>query len=329
MVAFFLCVLCSLFISCEQPAVSENSIKIVSWNVENLMDTNVDGSEYADFSLTNYDEHVYRRRLKVICDVIDDLDGDIVVLQEVENSNVLNDMVNLYLSRKGYLYFGAVKNEDSAIAIGFVSKIKPTNISVHSVKDARSVLALDFLIDDELLRVLTFHGKSQIEGFEETEEKRINLSKTLKRIINNNLDCNIVCMGDYNEDPSVYNPIQTALYDVEKENAFYFRDKGSLLISSSSYSLIQDILYSPQIDMSFRKSKKGTYNYKNSWYNLDLALLNNNLFDYLGIEFDDFNIYAPQKICTSTGIPYSWNPKSLTGVSDHFPIYVTLKRLKK
>lgn len=329
MVAFFLLSLCLIFISCEQPQVEEFSFKIVSWNVENLMDTTIDGSEYSDFSLDNYDESVYRRRLKNACDVIDDLNGDVVVLQEVENSNVLSDMVDLYLSRKGYIYFGAIKEEDSAISIGFISKIKPTDITVHAVEGARSVLALDFKVDEEVIRVLTFHAKSQIEGFEETENLRINLSKTLKRLINESYNYNIICIGDFNEDPSIYSTIQTALYDIEKENAFYFREKGSLLVSSSPYTLFQDVLYSPQLDFSVRKNKNGTYFYKDKWYNFDLALLNNNCLDLIGYDFDDFNIYAPQKICTSTGIPYSWNEKSLTGISDHFPIYVTLKNIKK
>lgn len=329
MVAFFLLSLCLLFMSCEQPQVFEESFKIASWNVENLMDTTVDGSEYEDFSLSEYDYDAYRRRLKIICDVLDDINSDVIVLQEIENSNVLKDMVDLYLSRKGYIYYGAIKEEDSAIAIGFISKIEPINITVHSVEEARSVLSLDYEIDNELIRVLTFHGKSQLEGFEETEYKRLNLSKTLKRVINESQDYNIICMGDFNEDPSVYTTIQTALYDVEKENAFYFRDKGSLLVSSSIYNLFQDILYSPQLDINLRKNKKGTYVYKNIWYNFDLALLNSKCFDLLGFEFDDFNIYGAQKISTSTGVPYSWNIKSLSGVSDHFPIYVSLKKIKK
>lgn len=329
MVAFFLFSFCLLFLSCEQPQVKENTIKIVNWNVQNLMDTNIDGSEYNDFSLYEYGEQSYRLRLKKVCDVIDDLAGDIVILEEIENSNVLKDMVDMYLSRKGYLYYGAVKEEDSAIAIGFLSKIEPINIRVHSVESARSILALDFEIDNEPFRILACHAKSQLEGFEETEYKRISLTKSLKRIINESENYNIICVGDFNEDPTIYRNIQTALYDVEKENAFYFRDKGSLLISGSPYSLFQDILYSPQLDYSVRKFKKGTYVYKDKWYNFDLILLNNKCLDFIGFDFSDFDIYAPQKISTSSGIPYAWNIKSLSGVSDHFPIYVTLKGLKK
>ncbi len=329
MVAFFLLSLCLTVLGCQQPQVEEYSIKIVNWNVQNLMDINVDGSEYTDFSLYEYGEESYHRRLKKVCDVIDDLNGDIVVLEEVENSNVLKDMVEMYLSRKGYIYYGAIKDDNSAIAIGFISKIEPKNIRVHSVEKARSVLALDFEFQDESIRILACHAKSQREGFEATEEKRINLSKTLKRIIKESSDFNIVCLGDFNEDPTKLNNIQTALYDVEKENAFFYRDKGSLLVSGSQYSLFQDILYSPQLDYSIRKFKKGTYVYKDKWYNFDLILLNSDCFDFIGLDFGDFNIYAPQKISTSSGVPYSWNIKSLSGVSDHFPIYVTLKYLKK
>ncbi|NCD07632.1 MAG: endonuclease/exonuclease/phosphatase family protein [Spirochaetia bacterium] len=327
MVVFFLLIFCLLFSSCQEPQVSEKKLVITNWNVQNLMDTNVDGSEYQDFSLEEYGEESYRRRLKNVSDIIDDLNSDIVILEEIENSNVLRDLMDLYLSRKGYQYYGAIKEENSAIAIGFISKIEPLNIRVHAVENSRSVLSLDFNINDEILRIIACHAKSQIEGFEETEYLRINLTKTLKRVISESQNMNVVCVGDFNEDPSIYCDIQTALYDIDRENAFYFKNNGSILVSSSIFCLFEDVLYAPQFDYSINKSKKGTYVYKDKWYNFDLALLNNQLVDLYGLEFSDFDIYGPQKISTSSGIPYAWNSKSLSGVSDHFPICLTLKYL--
>ena len=325
MVAFFLFLFSFTLISCEEPIVNENTFTVMDWNVQALMDDKVDGSEFEDFNLDEYSEESYRRRLKNACDVIDDVNADVVILEEIENSNVLKDMMDMYLSRKGYIYYGAVKEEDSAIAIGFISKIEAKNIRVHSVLDSRNVLAIDFDVNNEKVRIFACHGKSQIEGFEATEKYRINLSTTLKRLINESPDFNVICVGDFNEDPSIYSTFQTALYNVEKENAFYFRDNGSLLLSPTPYGVFQDILYSPQLDFEIKKQKKGTYVYNNDWFNFDLILINNRFFDLLGLEFSSFHIYAPQKISTSEGIPYAWNEKSLTGISDHFPIYVTFK----
>ncbi len=328
MVAFLFAIffLCSIFFTaCEEPSVNNQNFKIMNWNVQALMDLNIDGSEFSDFSLGEYDRETYRRRIRKVCDVIDDIDAQVVILEEVENSNVLKDMIDMYLGRRGYIYYGSIKEEDSAISIGFISKIKATNIQIHSVKDSRSVLSLDYECLGDTIRILACHGKSQIGGFEQTEEERINLSKTLKRIIDDSEGMNIICVGDFNEDPNINANFQTALYNIDRDNAFFYRNNGSLLLSSSKYNLFKDILYSPQLDNSLNLSKKGTYMYNNTWYNFDLFLLNNYFFDQNSVEYKDFDIYSPQKISTSSGTPYKWESSMLCGISDHFPIYLTIK----
>ncbi|MGD1822714.1 MAG: endonuclease/exonuclease/phosphatase family protein [Pleomorphochaeta sp.] len=324
MVAFFLLLVILIFVSCEEPNLESNTFTIMNWNVQALMDMNVDGNEFNDFSLDEYDEESYRRRIRKVCDVIDDINADVVILEEIENSNVLKDMLDMYLSRKGYLYYGAIKEDDSAIAIGFISKIKTEKIQTHYVDDCRDLLSLDYIFEGQQIRVLACHARSQINGFEESEIYRLNLAKTIKRVVEENDELQIICVGDFNEDPSKNTSFQTALYDIDKENSFIYRNKGSILVTSSPYNALNDIFYSPQLDVSYHKDKKGTYVYENNWYNFDLILLNNYFFDKVNLEFDGFYIYAPQKICTSSGIPYKWNQKSLCGISDHFPVYVTL-----
>jgi len=324
MVAFFLLLSSLLFFSCDINPSSESHFTIMNWNVQALMDMNIDGDEFSTFSLDEYDKETYRRRIRKVCDVVDDINPDIAVFEEVENSNVLKDMMDMYLSRRGYLYYGSIKEEGSAISIGFISKIIPNNIKVHKVEGSRDILSLDFNLNGEIVRLLACHAKSQFGGADQSENLRIELTKTLRRVINESEVKNIICIGDFNEDPSLNEFFQTALYDVDKENSFYYRNKGSLLLSSSTHNLSSDILYSPQLDISYPKSKKGTYVFNNEWFNFDLALFNCYLFDQNNIEFESFSIYSPQKICTSSGIPYKWDEKSLSGISDHFPIYFTL-----
>ncbi len=324
MVVFFLFISSFLFISCDINPAQESHLTIMNWNVQALMDMNIDGNEFTTFSLDEYDNETYRRRIRKVCDVVDDINPDVVIFEEVENSNVLKDMIDMYLSRRGYLYYGSIKEDNSAISIGFISKIVPNNIKVHSVEGCRDILSLDFDFNGECIRIFACHAKSQFGGSQQSENLRIKLTKTLQRVINESEVKNIICIGDFNEDPNSNEFFQTALYNVDKINSFYYRNKGSLLISSSTNNLCSDILYSPQLDISYPKEKKGTYVFNNEWYNFDLALFNSYLFDQNNLEFESFSIYAPQKICTSSGIPYKWDEKSLSGISDHFPIYFTL-----
>lgn len=325
MIAFFLLFSSLIFSSCDINPSPQKNFTVMNWNVQALMDMNIDGDEFNTFSLDEYDRETYRRRIRKVCDVVDDINPDVAIFEEIENSNVLKDMIEMYLSRRGYQYYGSIKEDNSAISIGFVSKLPPEKILVHSVEDSRDILSLDFIFDNSLVRILACHAKSQLGGFEQSETYRINLTKTIKRIISDSGNMNIIAIGDFNEDPSSNVFFQTALYDVEKDNSFYFRNQGSLLISASTHNISSDILYSPQLDICYPKSKKGTYVYNNNWYDFDLALFNSYLFDQNDLEFESFDIYAPQKICTSSGIPYKWDEKSLSGISDHFPIYLTLR----
>ncbi|MDC7243317.1 MAG: hypothetical protein PQJ44_05140, partial [Sphaerochaetaceae bacterium] len=79
MVAFFLLLVILIFVSCEEPNLESNTFTIMNWNVQALMDMNVDGNEFNDFSLDEYDEESYRRRIRKVCDVIDDINADFEV----------------------------------------------------------------------------------------------------------------------------------------------------------------------------------------------------------------------------------------------------------
>lgn len=293
MIAFFLALILFIFPSCQEPSYEEKKFTIMSWNVQTLLDINIDGDEFSNLNYEQYGREAYIRRIRKVCDIVDDIDADVVILEEVENSNVLKDMVDMYLSRKGYLYFGSIKEEGSSISIGFISKLKTENIQVHSVENNRSVLSLDFLYKSEIIKILACHGRSQISGYEQSEKDRISLSKTIRRVISENENQNLICIGDFNEDPLIDVPFQTALYNIEKDNAFYYRENGSLLLTDSKYNATKDILYSPQLDLLYNKSKKGTYVYNDKWFNLDLVLISSNFFDHNGVEFDFFDIYSP------------------------------------
>ena len=111
--------------SCNADVKSpDEGFKIMSWNVQNIMDDKLDGSEYSEYTPSEgWDEISYKRRLKMASIIIKDENPDVVFLQEIEHSGVLKDLLDNFLSRKGYKYYGSIKNEGSAISIGFISTL--------------------------------------------------------------------------------------------------------------------------------------------------------------------------------------------------------------
>ncbi len=325
---FFIILLLVLILSGCNADVKNPDVgfKIMSWNVQNLMDDKLDGDEYSEYTPSEgWDEVAYLRRLKMASIIIKDEDPDVVFLQEVEHSGVLKDLLDKYLVRKGYRYYGSIKNEGSAISLGFISKDRPSDIKVHGVIDNRPVLQVDFDIEGECVSFFEIHAKSKYGGEVATEKDRINLSKTLKSQLEANDDHMVVMVGDFNEDPTDYTDELTALTLSDDKNYYLYTKRGSLGISDDKECIYTNMMYSPLLDNSVIKSMKGTYFYDGNWSCIDEIMGNQSLFDHMGLEFDSFDVVNNSKLLTSSGIPYRWEIKGLCGISDHLPVVMTLK----
>ncbi|MCH3918570.1 MAG: endonuclease/exonuclease/phosphatase family protein [Spirochaetia bacterium] len=301
----------------------------MSWNVQNLMDAKLDGSEYDEYKPGNgWDEVAYRRRLKLAADIIDDVDADLVLLQEVENSQVLADLSEKYLSRYGYKWYGTIKKKGNAIALGFLSKEKPADLLVHGVSGARSVLEIDFSFADDKLVVLTCHGKSRLGDARESARLRLELSKTLSAQLALHENDLVLCAGDFNGNVGDDSQIgQPPIVDVASAEYHRFVDKGSLCVSGDRNYLVGKTLYSPELDDGIKLTKPGTYYYSGEgWQYFDHIYTSAAGFDGNGMEFEAFDIYAPEKLCKVEGVPYAWDRSGLAGISDHFPVVLQLKK---
>lgn len=327
MTFFIILILMLSLCSCNSELKSPvDEIKIMSWNVQNLMDDKLDGDEYKEYTPSQgWDDVSYFRRLKSASIIIKKENADIVFLQEVEHSGVLKDLIERYLVRKGYKYYGSIKQEGSAISLGFISKIKPTNLKVHGVNNNRSILQVDYTIKGERVTFFCVHAKSKYEGASITEQDRINLSKVLKVLLEKEGDHLVFMVGDFNEDPSKNSNKMSALIMSDDRNYYQYSKKGALGISGMKNSIYSLLMYSPLFDNEVKKSINGTYFYKGEWSSIDQIMGNSYLFDESGLEFSNFDIVNDGMLLTSSGIPYRWEVKGLCGISDHLPIVMTIK----
>jgi len=106
---------------------SKDTIKIANWNVQNLFDTKVDGREYKNFvpNQHNWTEHIYKKKLKNLSQVICDLDADVIGLEEIESETALKDLQE-YLKRVGceYKYGAITSSKNTPIHTALISRIK-------------------------------------------------------------------------------------------------------------------------------------------------------------------------------------------------------------
>ncbi len=327
----FLFVGCGCSLTVQEP--NEKEFKILTYNVQNLMDDKLDGDEYPEYRPSEkWNTASYHMRLRTLNEVLTTRSVgwcDVLVLQEIEHEGVIADLLDRHLGRKGYGWYALARDEGSAIGVAMISRNRPKHVSVHAVQGARPVLEAVFETERGDIVIFAVHAKSQIGEFSETEALRIELSRVLKEAASRHEGSTIVLCGDFNTDPDSYKQnsiVQPALIDIGDQNARPFMAKGSLGITGRRDLVYADVWYSPYLDGQNRLEKPGTCHFGGSWHQYDQFLGNGPLFDGFGWEYGSTAIVAPSMALKPDGTPMAWNLSTLCGVSDHLPLLLTLLR---
>ncbi len=196
-----------LFLFLLTITLNANTFSIASYNAENLFDLNEDGNEYNEFipnTKANWNEETFNIKINNLIKVIKNLDADIIALQEIEN----RELMQLLLKKlPQYTYYSFIKYPDSAIGIGFLSKIKikenrHLDVKVRN-KIYRPILETTFSHENIEFKIFNNHWPSKAVG----ESYRVKYAKNLQeRISLLPEDYDYILIGDFNSD---YNEMQT------------------------------------------------------------------------------------------------------------------------
>lgn len=293
---FFVCLLTSCPVEVSVPE-EFSSLVICSWNVQNLFDGVDNATEYAEFtSSSGWNDKQYRVRLAKIETVLgygELSSASIIVLNEVENENVVSDILSLSsLKKRGFSYYACAGEVGGAIKIAVISCYPITSAHVHSSSGMRPVLEVNFNFSGQRLCVLAVHAKSNL-GEEETN---LSLRRMTGSIIRDVVD------GVYSEDPRAL----IAVAGDFNENA----SDAHVLHDYSSWYIFWE-------DSSLSLSAPGSYRYNGQWFTYDNIAFSRGALSG-GVESGGIlsNIY---------GYPDSFSPRLLSGVSDHFPIWLKIE----
>jgi hypothetical protein len=81
-------------------------------------------------------------------------------------------------------------------------------------------------------------------------------------------------------------------------------------------------LYSPWAD----GLENGSYYYKNAWETIDHFLLSAHFFSGAGWNYDSCRTLNSQPFASDKGYPVSYNLRTGSGLSDHLPLLLFLKK---
>lgn len=308
-------------------------VTIAFYNLENLFDTkdnpNTLDRDFLPWGKKFWTEKKYQKKVrkmgKAISNIAKDKTGKspvLVGLAEVENATVISDLVDSkHLKASNYNFVHYDSPDERGIDVALLvnedyfkveySETIPISIyEMDGVKDyTRDALYVQGYLSGEEVHVFVCHWPSRRDGADTTGHKRVQASEQLSAFIEANEGINqmskIIIMGDFND-----NPVDESVKDY----------------------LVTDMLYNP-----FEKLMtitRGSLSYYNNWHLFDQVIFSHNFFK---IEkgkhsFQNANIFDAPFLTEwegrSKGNPFRTysGKRYLGGYSDHFPVYINLKK---
>lgn len=310
--------------------LNSTTLKIASYNVENLFDMKNNGVEYEEYlpNKHNWTRQNFEKKLLNIAEIICDIDADIIALQEIENKNVLK-LLKRRLRTIGcyYKYDAITHKKHSAIQLATLSKIPISSVKEINVNKAlkyRPILETKFLIDSKPFYVFNNHWASK----HSSESSRVLSAKRLKkRVLSLPKSSEYILLGDFNSDYNEYQHFSRKLNNTQglvginhilktSNNQKLFKKQEISKLSFAHYNLWLDV-------PTFQRWSHDFYGKKQA---LDSMLLPSSLFDGKSLDYvnHSFKVFKPAYLFHKKGYVYRWQYKYGRhlgkGYSDHLPI---------
>ena len=326
-----------LALLCCAASVEAQNFKVASYNVENLFDLSVAGTEYTAYipdTGYGWTRDIANIKYTNIAGVIKELEAEIVALQEIESKKALF-LLRKRLKDSGvdYPYFEIADSRATSVKCAVLSRfpiVKKKEIEVNN-KIARNILKVTFDINGNDLILFVNHWKSK-QG---PESMRIACAKALRREISKlKEDSDFILAGDFNSNYNEYKTFRTSdrLNDtggITGINHILRTIKGFEIVNEKTLTqhVANEYLYSLWLEVS--KRERWSYKFFGKKDTPDNIILPKGLYDNKGISYVDnsFNKFHPDYLLNGSAI-YRWqrakNGKGKhlgIGYSDHLPIF--------
>lgn len=325
--------------ACSLSAVAQqaDTLLIVSYNVENLFDTDDDSlttdEDFMPDGAYHWTIKKYKEKQQHIAQVISSIGGfnppAIVGLCEIENRKTVNALCNYSsLKQLNYKYIHKESPDKRGIDVAmlyqpekfqlinkkFIEVVFPNN---DKTKTRDILYASGILPNKDTLHVFVCHFPSRMGGQKKSEPKRIFVAELLRTkvdsIYQKSPNANIIIMGDFNDGPadiSIYKSLNAKNLEVKPA-------------SKSLYNL----------HAIYEEKAEGSHKFQCHWSMLDQIIVSNQLLtksttftsqNNAGIYRaaflleDDPKCLGMKPFRTNAGFKYHG------GYSDHLPVYVKL-----
>jgi exonuclease III len=307
---------------------------VVSYNVENLFDLKLDGTEYEEYTpnTKSWNKNTFNNKLKNIAKVLEDVDADIVGLQEIESKEALQALL---LKLPEYKYFHFTKKQSSSVGVALISKFPIVSTSAIDPdrfdKRSRDILQATVIIDGKKLTLFVNHWRSK----RAPESARIVYAIALKKAIDKlSEDEDYIILGDLN---SNYNEYLSFKFDKKLNDTTGITGINQILNTTIKHNFVtkgslfeynQKVHYNLWLELGSSQRYSNFYRWEKN--TPDHIILSKGLFDQKNIFYIDksFYVFKPEYLLKKRKIN-RWNIYKGEGYSDHLPIAAEFSTTKQ
>ena len=320
-------------IDLSEITVNPNLYTVAFYNTENLFDIYNDEKTFDNDFLPTSDkrwtEKRYKKKLQKLGYAISNIGRletgkhpALIGLCEVENAGVLQDLIDskhLVESYYKFVHYDSMDERGIDVALLYDERLfkvyTSEKFSLELYNDAglpdytRDILLVSGDLDGFIVHIIVNHWSSRREGEKETEHKRLAGSDKVGEIISSlylqDANAKIIIIGDFNDEPS----------------------------SKSIQRLVKGYgLYNTM--ETLRAYNRGTSKHNRQWNLFDQILITDNFIEKSAntFQFNSANIFDEEFLKRFEG-KFKGSPfrtfvgkKYQGGYSDHFPVYITLKK---
>ncbi len=332
-----------LFAGCSKvfsPSTTDKLYTIAFYNTQNTFDT-INNPEKDDDAFTpkgnmEWTQEKYNRKIQKLSEAIATIGGGngpaIIGLSEIENKLVLQDLTKALAQKKHkYQYIHFETGDEHGLDLAILYKANAFKVeSKQSIKinfgsgyTSRDILKVTGKLQGQPLTIFVNHWPSLPENRRgKQDDSRLKVAaKTLRKEINiiqaADPEANIIVMGDFNTEPKS-NIMKQVLNATGRPNPYY-KDE---LFNTSYMHYVNGL---------------GSYYSRGDFKMLDQILISKSFITRNGLEYvrGSANIHEPDEMkfmygkYKNTPLPTHSGNTYFGGPSDHFPVYIKVRKAKR
>ncbi len=313
------------------------TIKIASYNVDNLFDARADGTEYPDYDPDGpcgWDRHMADLKAAHIARVLTALNADIVGLQEIESRRALDLLLRkLKENDTPYPYAALAEQSQTTVKCAVISRfpLSERREWIPAEHD-RSILQVTVTCEGFPLILFVNHWKSK-QG---PESRRMVYARALKAAVDRlPADADYILIGDFNAD---YNEYVTFRQNLRLNDTNGLTGINHVLGTVAEGRMVtENMLTGPHTGrrlynlwLELPPQRRWSYNFFGHKNSPDSIILSRGLYDDKGITYIDnsFDRFDPPFLFDRRGAIFRWQQADRgrgrhlgRGYSDHLPVF--------